>query len=84
MIPNKVFAEVFQNFELAEMGKQIDLLLEIALITDNCNFDNAKERGNLFFFKQNLKRCLEAGHVLAEKQKKRLLRKRVAKMEEGS
>lgn len=72
MTPSKVFADVFMNFELAEMEKEIDRLLEIALVTDNGNFDYPEERDKLFFFKQNLMRCLEAGHALAEKQQKRL------------
>jgi hypothetical protein len=81
MTPSEEFADVFVNFSLSEMEKQMDLLIEIALITNNCNFDDFEERSTLFFFKQNIMRCLEAGNILAKKQQKRIGRKTLQAME---
>ncbi len=78
----EAFDEVFKSFHLGELVKEIDLLTEIALTTDNGYYDASEERDRLFFFKRTLVKCLEAAEVLAEKNFNRIKRESVVFLDE--
>jgi hypothetical protein len=73
MKPIHALTDFSASHGLDEVHTRIELLVKIAMITDNGYFDEVKERKDLYFFVDNLKRCLNAVYSLAEKQHRRLL-----------
>jgi hypothetical protein len=65
MYPSEIFTEFFQWYKLREVHTRIELLFKIALTTDNGNYDDPKEREELFFFKEELMKCIDAARRLA-------------------
>jgi hypothetical protein len=65
MTPSESFTEFFQWFKLREVHTKIELLFKIALTTENGCFDSPEEREDLFFFKEELTKCIDAARRLA-------------------
>jgi hypothetical protein len=73
MRPIDTLTDFSTSHDLDEIHARIELLVKIAMITDNGHFDKAEERKDLFFFIENLKRCLSAAYSLAERHHRHLL-----------
>jgi hypothetical protein len=69
---------------LDETHARIELLVKIAMISDNGYFDKVEERNDLYFFIDNLKRCLSAVYSIAEKQHGRFLQSGLRLREDGA
>ncbi len=65
MYPSEIFTVFFKGNDLMDVHSRIDLLFKIALTTDNGHFDKAKERKELFYFKEELLKCVDAARRLA-------------------
>jgi hypothetical protein len=83
MTPAEVFADAFLNIELADFEKELDLLVEIALVTENGSYDEARERDHLIYLRKTLTEVLNAANLLAEKQRRRFIRKVELRAREG-
>jgi hypothetical protein len=74
MRPIDTLTDFSTSHGLDEIHARIELLVKIAMITDNGYFDKAEERKDLFFFIDNLKRCLSAVYLLSDRQHRHFLR----------
>ncbi len=75
MKPSEVFADAFFNIKLVEFESEIDLIVEIALVTENGSYDTARSRDHLLYLKKRLTEVLKAAYSIAEKQRQRLITK---------
>jgi len=62
--PDRVISEFFEEFHLSDVREHLAQLVEIALITQNNYFQDARERDKILWFTRRLEMLAEAANLL--------------------
>ncbi len=65
--PESCLAEVFKNFHLEDLRREINLWQHLALSNDQSAYDEGSVREDMMDFIQELHRLIEAFHIINEK-----------------